>query len=75
MFYARGMDAARYTHDMPRDTNARQFGGVNVGVGDKDNGVNVGVDKEGGVDVGVGVGGKKVGVGVGKNGLKLNIPL
>ncbi|CAH3045181.1 unnamed protein product [Porites evermanni] len=39
--------------------NNRQFG-FNLGIGDKDNGVNVGVDKDKGVDVGVTVGGKKI---------------
>ena len=47
----------------------------NLGIGDKDNGVDVGVDKDKGVDVGVTVGGKKTSIGAGKTGSKIQIPL
>ena len=47
----------------------------NLGIGDKDNGVDVGVDKDKGVDVGVTVGGKKTSIGAGKTGAKIQIPL
>ncbi|CAH3020808.1 unnamed protein product [Porites evermanni] len=47
----------------------------NLGIGDKDNGVNVGVDKDKGVDVGVTVGGKKIGIGAGKTGANVQVPL
>ena len=54
--------------------NNRQFG-FNLGIGDKDNGVDVGVDKDKGVDVGVTVGGKKIGIGAGKTGANVQVPL
>ena len=47
----------------------------NLGIGDKDNGVDVGVDKDKGVDVGVTVGGKKTSIGARKTGAKIQIPL
>ena len=52
--------------------NTRIF---NLGIGDKDNGVDVGVDKDKGVDVGVTVGGKKIGIGAGKTGANVQVPL
>ena len=65
---------AAQPHYLRRAMNTRQSG-FNLGIGDKDNGVNVGVDKDKGVDVGVTVGGKKIGIGAGKTGANIQIPL